>query len=149
MSIDRERFEELLVRAVDHELSAAQERELEAYLEAHPEACLERDDHLEIKAITDAAVARILADAQIEGPRPGDGGRAVLGLGFAALLVAALVGAGALALSAWAFFIAPVMPLWVKVLAASAGGGVLLLFFYVLVIRLRGYGKDPYREIDR
>jgi anti-sigma factor RsiW len=144
--VERQRYEELLVRAVDDALSAEEQRELEAYLGEHPEAVEERAAHLEIKAITDAAVERILADARLEPPRPGPAGRLVLGLGFAALLLASLAVVG---LGIWAFVIDPTLPWTLKLLAGLGAAGVLTLFAYALMTRLRSRRADPYREIDR
>lgn len=144
--VQRQRYEELLVRAVDDALSVEEERELEAYLAEHPEAVEEREAHREIKAITDAAVQRILADARFAPPRPGPAGRATLGLGFVALLVALLAGLG---LALWAFVIEPTLPLAFKLVAGVALGGALILFLYALVTRLAARRSDPYREIDR
>lgn len=141
-----ERREELFVRAVDGCLSASDQRELDAYLAAHPEARDELDDHLEIKSMTDAVVGRILADAKIDPPRPSLAAQRVVDVGLSLLLTGVVL---LCAFSLWGFFAAPETPLVLKIGAGLVGGGGLLLFVFVLRSRLRARGRDPYQEIDR
>lgn len=144
--LSEERYQELLVRSVDGCLSPADARELADYLEAHPEAREEQAAHLEIKEMTDAAVGRILADAEIEAVRPMAAARSMLSLGFVLLLLGALV---LVAFAAWSFTTDPGVPWAVKVGSALIGAGGLVLFAMVLRSRLRARGLDPYEEIDR
>lgn len=146
MTLSRQRREELFVRAVDGCLSAQDERELEAYLEDHPEARAELDDHQQIKDMTDAVVGRILATASIEPPRPTPATKGVLTVGLVLLLAGAVLLFG---YALWGLFVAPETPTAIKAGTVLAGTGGLVLFALVFRSRLRAHGHDPYKEIDR
>ncbi len=141
-----ERIEELLMKATDGVLSAAESEELEALLEAHPERRAELEDYELIMGATDAMRDRIIAGAQIEPPRESASTFALLSLGWL-LFFAGLCLIYGWAL--WALLSDPDTPWHVKGGVGLLGAGLALLFTHVARTRLRGLRHDPYSEIDR
>ncbi|MBW2528320.1 MAG: zf-HC2 domain-containing protein [Deltaproteobacteria bacterium] len=141
-----QRYEELLMKAVDGLLAPAERRELDEHLEQCPDCAAELSDFTAIKETTDAMTERILADASIEPIRPSASAGAVLSLGFVLLLLGGLLLTG---YAAFALFVDPAVPLTVKLGTGAMGLGTLVLAAYVLRVRLRARGRDPYEEIDR
>jgi anti-sigma factor RsiW len=140
---ERERIEELLMRAVDDLLDQAEREELEALLDRHPDYRAELDDFRRIKETTDAMTARIVADFEREPPREPPATRTLHTFAFLLLLSSTLV---LLGFAAWGLFVEEEIPLLLKVAFAVGGIGTGLLFAHVLRIRMRG--RDPYEEID-
>lgn len=139
-------FEALLMKAVDGVLTEAEERELEAYLEAHPEAVDELEDYREIKEVTDQMTERMLADARLEPFRETPGQRSFSWVAFA------MIFAGLTMILAFTFerlFADPDVPWAIRFGAALVLGGVTALFLRTLWRRVRTLGTDPYEEIDR
>ncbi len=141
-----EQYEILLVKAVDGQLNAGEERQLAEHMERCGQCREELADFTAIKETTDAMTERIMQDAIIEPPRESAPARAWIiicsllvigGLGL-------LYGFGALQLLA-----DPSVPLPVKIGTGAAALGVVGLLIYLLRVKLRGAGKDPYREIDQ
>lgn len=141
-----ERYEQLLMKAVDGLLTPSERRELDEHLAGCPRCRAELDDFAAIKETTDAMTERILRDAAIEPYRPAPTARWVLSLGFLLLLAGGLV---LLGYAGYVLFSDLTVPLPVKLGAGAAGLGTLLLAGYVLRIRARSRGRDPYAEIDR
>jgi anti-sigma factor RsiW len=146
VSRDASYYEALMMKAVDGLLSAAEQRELDAHLAAHPELAAELADFHDIKGVTDAMTRRLAADAAIEPPRMRPGSRAIVNLAFGLMLLGTLllIGCGAYLMS-----IDSAVPLAIKVGAGLTAAGTLLLLGYVLRIRARAAGRDPYEEVDR
>jgi anti-sigma factor RsiW len=142
---DHERYEILLVKAVDRVITADEQLELDAHLEECQSCRAELDDFVRIKETTDAMAARITNDAIIEPPREPAGVKAALGLGFFLLLAGALL---LLGFAGYALFTDATVPLIVKVGAGGLGLGTLVLLAYVLRVRARARRRDPYKEID-
>ncbi|MBN1946754.1 MAG: zf-HC2 domain-containing protein [Bradymonadales bacterium] len=148
MTHDRphERYEILLVKAVDGLLSAAERQELDGHLQACATCRAELEDFHQIKETTDMISQRILEEAKIEPPRPTRAARRWLYTGFI------LVFAGILLLIGWALaslFLDPEVPSIIKVGSGLAGLGALMLFAWVAFIHIRGKRHDPYTEIDQ
>jgi anti-sigma factor RsiW len=141
-----ERYETLLVKAVDGLLTADEQRQLQAHLERCADCRAELRDFKQIKQETDAMRDRILMDARIEPPRETRRLGAYLGLAFMLLLAGGLV---LLGFAAHRLLTDPQVPLLVKLGLGLAGLGGALLLAHLIRVRLRGLGKDPYREIDR
>lgn len=144
-STEHERFEILLVKAVDGLIVGEERRELDAHLLQCASCREEFDDFVRIKETTDAMTARILADATIESFREPSSTRVVLRVGFLLFLVGALV---LLGFAGFTLFTHAEIPLAVKVGIGGLGLGSLLLLVYVLKVRARARKKDPYKEID-
>ena len=143
---DHERYEILLVKVVDGLATDDEQRALDDHLATCQECREELADFTAIKETTDAMTERIMQDAIIEPPRESAPARAWIiicsllvigGLGL-------LYGFGALQLLA-----DPSVPLPVKIGTGAAALGVVGLLIYLLRVKLRGAGKDPYREIDQ
>lgn len=143
---EHERYEILLVKAVDGQLTAAERRELDAHLLSCAACRAELEDFNLIKETTDAMTQRILSDAAIEPPREPGGVRAALGLGFLLLLAGALL---LLGFAGYTLLADAGVPLIVKAGAGALGLGVLVLSAYVVLLRRRAARRDPYREIDQ
>lgn len=138
-----ERYEILLMKAVDGEITHAEHAELEALLDADPERRAEYHDMTAIKSLTDNVVQRILADADLEPIRPSAPTRHILTLSWLLILSGlALI----LGWTAYETLTEPDVPLAVSVgLGASLLGSVVIVG-YLLTLRVRG--RDPYEEID-
>jgi anti-sigma factor RsiW len=143
---NHERYEELLMKAVDGLLSPSERRELDDHHPDCPSCAAELADFTEIKETTDAMTARILSDVTIEAFRPSPQARSVLSLGFMLLLAGGLL---LLGYAAYALFVDVEVPLPVKVGAGAMGAGTLVLAAYVARVRARALGRDPYEKIDR
>lgn len=143
---DHERYEVLLMKAVDGLLSTDEQRELDEHLQGCASCRDELGDFHRIKETTDAMTARILQDVHIEPPRPSKAAKGLINASFLALLLGTLLLCG---YAGTIFFTDAQVPLIIKVGAAAAGAGALGLFGYVLRARLRAMGRDPYEEIDR
>lgn len=142
---EHERFEILLVKAVDEVITPEERRELDAHIQGCERCREELEDFVQIKKTTDSMTARILSDAAIEPPREPAGARAALGLGFFLLLAGALL---LLGFAGYTFFADAGVPVVIKAGMGGLGLGVLVLLVYVLKIRARALKKDPYKEID-
>jgi len=143
--MSHERFEILLVKATDGQLSADERRELDAHLEGCGRCRDELRDFRLIKEATDAMTSRILADAAIEPPREPPRTRGLLGLGFVLLLAGALL---LLGFAGYMLFAVSQLPLPIKIALGALAAGSALLLGYALRVRLRARGRDPYREVD-
>jgi anti-sigma factor RsiW len=143
---EHERFEILLVKAVDEVITPQERRELEAHIQGCERCREELEDFIQIKRTTDSMTSRILADVAIEPPRERAGARAALGLGFFLLLAGALL---LLGFAGYTFLADAAVPLAIKVGTSGLGLGVLVLLIYVLRIRARALKRDPYKEIDQ
>ena len=146
MSSVEMRYEELATKAVDGLLSGGEEKELEEILSNNPQWREELEDFVAIKKTTDAMRNRIAADARIEPPRESDTTRRGLSMGFLLMVIGMMV---LLGFGAYELMRSDEIPLWWKVGYGLLGSGILGLFLYVLRNRIRSYGEDPYREIDR
>jgi anti-sigma factor RsiW len=142
---EHERYEILLVRAVDEVISTEERRELDAHIEQCSSCREELEDFVRIKETTDAMTARIMADFTIEPPREPSSARAVLSIGFLLLLLGALV---LLGFAGYTLFTDADVPLVVKLGTGGLGLGTLVLLAYVLKVRARAHKRDPYKEID-
>lgn len=145
-SKNHERYEALLMKAVDGLLTPSERTELDAHLASCPDCAAELCDFMAIKETTDAMTERILADADLEPFRPSAPARTVLSIGFLALLAGGFL---LLSYAAYALFVDATVPLVVKVGTGALGAGILVLAAYVLRVRIRSLGRDPYEEIDR
>jgi anti-sigma factor RsiW len=143
---EHERFEILLVKAVDEVITPQERRELDAHIQECESCREELADFVQIKRTTDSMTARILSDAAIEPPREPARTRAALGLGFFLMLAGALL---LLGFAGYTLFSDAAVPLVIKVGTGVLGLGVLVLLVYVLKIRARALRKDPYKEIDQ
>jgi len=143
---NHQRYEELLMKAVDGLLSPSERRELDEHLQDCPSCAAELADFTEIKETTDAMTARILSDVAIESFRPSPQAKSVLSLGFALLLVGGLL---LLGYAAYLLAVDAEVPLPIKIGAGAMGAGTLVLAAYVARVRARALGRDPYEKIDR
>jgi len=143
---EHERYETLLMKAVDGVITPDEQRVLNEHIAECGDCAAELHDFKDIKETTDAMTQRILQDAQIEPPREAGGARVVLSLSFLFLLVGALL---LLGFAGYTFAVAADVPPVVKWGAALAAAGSLGLFGYAFRARWRARGRDPYSEIDR
>ena len=146
MSAEQERYEILVNRAVDGVLSPEEKSELDTLIAQHPERANELADFLKIKGETDAMTERILATAHAIPPREAVGTKRGINLSFG-LIFSGL--AGFCAIEAYFFFVAPDVPMLVKVAGGLVGAGVTGLFVHTLKRRFVELKHDPYQEIDR
>ncbi len=142
----QEHYEALMMKAVDGQLSALEQKELEEYLHEHPEERAALDDFLVIKASTDGLRQRILADALIEPLRPTRAMRGFDGVGLLLVCLGAMILFGFVG---YHLMTDPQVPSLLKVGVGFVGMGVLALLMRVLFFRVRGLQHDPYREIDQ
>lgn len=143
---NHERYEHLLVKAVDRALSADEKTELQSHLDTCEACAAELSDFELIKEATDAMTSRILHDAEIEPPRLQGGAKLWLNASFLLLLVGALLLVG---FAGYALWTDAAVPLVVKLGSGAAALGALGLLAYVLRVRARAFGRDPYEEIDQ
>lgn len=143
---DHDRYELLLVKAVDGQLGPEERARLDEHLKTCARCREELGDFLAIKKTTDAMTERILADARLEPPREAPATRALMRSGFLLILagLALLVG-----FAGYQLFSDPAAPLAVKAGTGAVGLGALAVLAHLLWRRLHGAGKDPYREIDQ
>jgi anti-sigma factor RsiW len=139
-----ERYETLLMRAVDDVLSDEESAELDEHMTTCASCIEELADFRRIKETTNAMTQRILQDAKLQPPHESGATEAVISLSFLMLLAAALL---LLGFAGYTFTIDTEAPMIVKVGAGLAAAGSLLLLGYVLRSRTRG--NDPYKEIDQ
>lgn len=145
--MSHERYETLLMRAVDGVIGDDEQGELDEHIETCAECREELTDFRDIKAATDAMTARILQDARIEPPRETPAARASISVAFLAILSGVLL---LLGFAGWTFATDPNVPPVVKIGAALCSLGGLVLLGYTLMLRYRARrGRDPYQEIDR
>jgi len=146
MSDAHERYEVLLMKAVD---GFAEPTEL-AELQTHTAECAscraELAGFTAIKQTTDAMRNRILTDADIEPPGGTPAGRATEGFGVLAIVFGVLL---LLGFALWELAIDPTVPLPVKLGTSAIAAGCLVLLLHFTRLRGRAGRRDPYREIDR
>jgi hypothetical protein len=141
-----ERFEMLMVKAVDDVASPAERDELMSHLKDKPELRAEYEAHLSLLATTQHLVSRLGHDLAVDANEADSGTRLVEGLG-----VFALVGGIVLLMlfGGFEFLRDPAIPLWPKVGAGLCGAGSLALLFSVIRGRLKIRPHDPYKEVIR
>jgi anti-sigma factor RsiW len=145
MTESHERFEVLLVKATDDQLTDDERRLLDRHLESCESCRAELADFRMIKETTDAMAARIRADAAIEPARETPATRGLLTLGFLLLLVGVLL---LLGVAGYLFFSDHGVPLWVKAGVGAVAVGSAALLGHALRVRARARRRDPYREVD-
>jgi len=143
---DHGRYEALLMKAVD---GLIETDELDTF-ESHLESCEACRDELagfrDIKTATDALRDRMAADAGAIRIERAPGTQALTWIGWLALLIGYVVLFG---WSGWQLWQDASIPMWVRFGIGAIGFGFMALLLRVLWTRLRTYGSDPYREIDR
>lgn len=141
-----ERYEELLMKVVDHVATEEEASELAQHTAVCEGCRAELDDFADVKRTTDAMTARILQDAQIESFVPSVVDRATLHIGWWLMLAGALVLIG---MGGYAMATDPQIPAPFKAAFGAASAGAIALFVRALRTRWRASGRDPYEEIDR
>ena len=141
-----ERLAELMVRAADGLLPAAEQQELDRYLRDHPQLRADLEAHVQIKAVTDGWIARLDADlaedrhqAQAMTRWEGRVGVGLLVVGLGVLMGFGLIEA----------LMDPEAPLWLRGGLGFTVSGTLVLLFSVLRWRLATYQQAAYKEIIR
>ena len=149
MTDERERspeVQELLVKAVDGELTDAEREALERLAQADPSL------RAELESMRSAS--QRLGQLRLRDPNPDDWSRFEKGLaaraermtGWLAMLAGVLLLAG---FALWALFSAPDAPLVVKVSVGAVVGGLALLFIQVLRRFFAERRNDPYKDVIR
>jgi anti-sigma factor RsiW len=149
MTDHRERspeLQELLVKAVDGELTDAEREEFERLALTDPSLRAELEGM--------RAASQSLGQLRLRDPNPddwnpfekGQAARAERMTGWLALLAGFLLLAG---FALWALFTAPEAPLVVKLAVGAAAGGLALLFIQVLRRFAAEHRNDPYKDVIR
>jgi len=133
------------MKAVDGQLSAQEQAQLEQHLQSCKDCREELHDFQAIKASTDFVRQRILTDAAYEPLREPASVRAWNRLNFVFVALGCLF---LLSLGTYQFFVDSQVSWYVKAASGVAGSGALGLFLYILRVRLKTQPHDPYREID-
>ncbi len=146
MSHDHERYEALMMAAVDGVLSAEQQHSWQQHLSQCDSCREEFEDFQHIKQVTDAMTERIRSHGSIEPPRPTSAGRAWLGISMWLVIAGVLIAAVFAGVSLWQN---DTLSHWLKAALALITLGALGLFGYALRARVRAISRDPYTEIDQ
>lgn len=146
MTTPHQRYETLLVMAIDGCLSPDEQTELDAHVAECDDCAAELADFRLIKETTDAMTTRILKDAEIEPPRPRGAARAWLVVSMLVMLAGALLWFGNVG---YEIARAEDIPTFMKLGIGLVVLGGLGLFGYALKTRVRASGRDPYEEIDQ
>ena len=144
--MNRERFEELMVKVVDGLASPSEEQELMAHVATDPALSRELDAHRALKATTDGWVSRLRLDLAEDGWQAGPG--KVIERRFGASLV--VMGLGVL--TGWGLVEAMLdasAPLAVRVGLGLLGAGSVVLLLSVLWWRIVTAKHDRYNEVIR
>lgn len=141
-----ERYEELMVKAVDGVASASERDELMRHLVAHPDRRRELDAQRALKALTDGWVARLEHDLAIDRHEasPGWRGGRLVGLTLLAAGGAALAGG-----VAWEIARDPEVPAWLLVGLGLGAAGLGTLLVSVIRWRWSTVSADPYTQVIR
>jgi anti-sigma factor RsiW len=144
--MSHERYEQLMMMAVDGVLAGEAAQELDTHLAECPSCRSELADFQLVKAATDNLRGRILHDARIPAIEATPLRRGALGLVYILLTAGFVLLMGYLT---WIFFSDPTVPWPVATGVACGLIGGLALLYYVLASRMKTLKDDPYREIDQ
>ena len=141
-----ERYEELMVKAVDGTADPAEREELMSWLVAHPELRSELEAQRALKALTDGWVARLEHDLAQDAHHASRGYRLERALGWMLLLAATgVVGVGTL----WEIWADPEAPRWLQIGLSLGAGGTFVLLASAIRWRWNTVRDDPYTEVTR
>ncbi len=146
MTAEHERYEALMMAAVDGVLDEQQQRRWQRHLASCAACQQEYNDFRHIKQVTDAMTTRIRCHADIQPPRLSAFGRGWLGGSMLLLAVGVLL---LLAVGVWAVWHDPSTLQAERLGLLLLGGGGLGLLLYVLRARWRAGTRDRYQEIDQ
>lgn len=141
-----EKFEILLMKAVDGFLEKDEWRELKEHLSVCPSCAAELEDFQQLKEATDAMAARIAKDAAIEPPRETREARLLIRASFLLLFLGTFL---LLGFAGYQLALDLTVPLVVKLGLGAVALGAVGLGAYAFTVRIRAIGKDPYQEIDQ
>jgi len=144
--MDDERLAELMVKVVDGLATDAEQRELEAYVEVHPELADELAAHEALRGVTEAWVGRLEVDAIEDAWTQASTTRLAGAVG----LVLVVGGSGLfVGFGAWELWLDPTAPWWVKAGSTMVFVGLSLMLLSVVRWKWKTSGSDRYSEVVR
>ncbi len=145
-----DRARELLMRALDGEISEAEREEMETLLAADPELRAERERLAHVKEVTMGMKPRNPPEETWDGYWNSVYSRLERGIGWI------LVSVGAIVVGGWAVWTGtreliadPSLPGLVKAGVLALGFGLVIVLVGVVRHRLFVYRSDPYKDIQR
>lgn len=141
-----QRYEELMVRVVDHTASPAEQEELMTYLAQHPDKRSELEAQQGLKALTDGWVQRLEHDLHIDAHEEGSAYKLESAVGWMLLLGATVSLSVGTVYELW---IDPEVPLWLSVGMSFGAGGTVVLLAAAIRWRWSTSASDPYTKVIR
>ena len=150
---EKTRFEELLIKAIDGELSEEEQREFDVFLENNPACLQEWQAHTKIKEVTKMMNFKKPNAEVWDSYWLNVYNRLERGIAWIAISAGTAIflayGLYYLVDGLFAFFASPEIPFFIKLAVLLVIGGVSVLLVSVLREKLILQKKDPYKEVQR